>query len=103
MLVLSRKLQEQIRIGENITVTVLRVKGNAVRIGIDAPRNVRVVRGELPPKSIETTTGQVQDRPVEGDDQDCGDEGRHEEQTEIGRMGRGPVFAALLQMSTNAV
>jgi len=47
MLVLTRKLQEQILIGENIRITVLRVKGNKVRIGIDAPTNVRVVRGEL--------------------------------------------------------
>lgn len=48
MLVLTRKLQEQIRIGDNVTITVLRVKGNTVRIGIEAPRETRVVRGELP-------------------------------------------------------
>lgn len=48
MLVLSRKLQEQIQIGDEITITVLRVKGNAVRIGIEAPRSVKVIRGELP-------------------------------------------------------
>ncbi len=47
MLVLTRKLQEQITIGQDITITVLRVKGNSVRIGIDAPRSVHVVRGEL--------------------------------------------------------
>jgi len=48
MLVLTRKLQQQIKIGDQITVTVLRVKGNTVRVGIQAPREVRVVRGELP-------------------------------------------------------
>jgi carbon storage regulator len=48
MLVLTRKLQQQIKIGEQITVTILRVKGSTVRIGIQAPREVRVVRGELP-------------------------------------------------------
>jgi carbon storage regulator CsrA len=48
MLVLTRKLQQQIKIGERITVTILRVRGNTVRVGIDAPRDVRVVRGELP-------------------------------------------------------
>src|SRR5262245_53608558 len=48
MLVLTRKLQQQIKIGEQITVTILRVKGNAVRIGVQAPREIRVVRGELP-------------------------------------------------------
>src|SRR3954453_206665 len=48
MLVLTRKLQEKITIACNITVTVLRVKGQTVRIGIEAPRDIRVVRGELP-------------------------------------------------------
>jgi carbon storage regulator CsrA len=48
MLVLTRKLQEQICVGNDITITVLRIKGNSVRIGIEAPRGVRVVRGELP-------------------------------------------------------
>jgi len=48
MLVLTRKLQQQIKIGEQITVTILKLKGNTVRVGIDAPRDVRVVRGELP-------------------------------------------------------
>jgi carbon storage regulator CsrA len=48
MLVLTRKTQEKIQIGENITVTILRVKGQAVRVGIDAPRDVRVIRTELP-------------------------------------------------------
>lgn len=48
MLVLTRKLQQQILIGNDITITVLRVQGNKVRIGIDAPEAVRVVRGELP-------------------------------------------------------
>lgn len=48
MLVLSRKTRQQIRIGENITVTILLVKGQTVRVGIEAPRNVRVLRAELP-------------------------------------------------------
>ena len=52
MLVLTRKLQQQIKIGDQITVTVLRVKGNTVRVGIQAPREVRVVRGELPKEGV---------------------------------------------------
>ena len=56
MLVLTRKLKESIRIGDNITITVLRVKGNTVRIGIEAPRDVRVVRGELAPLGEPTAT-----------------------------------------------
>lgn len=51
MLVLTRKLQQQIKIGDNITVTVLRISGTTVRIGVDAPRDVRVVRNELPPEA----------------------------------------------------
>jgi carbon storage regulator len=47
MLVLTRKYQEKIRIGDNITITVLRTKGKAVRLGIEAPASVPVVRGEL--------------------------------------------------------
>ncbi len=47
MLVLTRKQQQQIQIGDGITVTVLKVKGNTVRIGIDAPSDVKIVRSEL--------------------------------------------------------
>ncbi len=47
MLVLTRKIQEQIQIGDSITITILRMKGQAVRVGIDAPEDVRIVRGEL--------------------------------------------------------
>ncbi len=47
MLVLTRKLQERIHIGENITITVVRIKGNTVRVGIEAPGDVHVIRGEV--------------------------------------------------------
>ncbi len=47
MLVLTRKLQEKIQIGDNITITILRTKGKSVRLGIEAPLEVPVVRGEL--------------------------------------------------------
>jgi carbon storage regulator CsrA len=47
MLVLTRKVNEEILIGDNIRITLVRIKGNSVRIGIAAPRDVRVVRGEL--------------------------------------------------------
>ena len=47
MLVLTRKQNEKIRIGDNITITVIRMKGKAVRLGIDAPNNINVLRGEL--------------------------------------------------------
>lgn len=47
MLVLSRKVGEKIVIGDNITVTLVRLAGNRVAIGVDAPDRVRVMRGEI--------------------------------------------------------
>ena len=47
MLVLSRLPGEQIRIGDEITVTVLEVQGDKVRVGIDAPRDVSIHRREV--------------------------------------------------------
>jgi len=47
MLVLSRKVGEKLVIGDNITVVVSRVAGNRVTLGIEAPSDVRIVRGEL--------------------------------------------------------
>jgi carbon storage regulator len=49
--VLSRKAQESIMIGNDITVTVLRIAGGQIRLGIEAPRAVPVIRGELRPES----------------------------------------------------
>jgi carbon storage regulator CsrA len=56
MLVLTRKTQEQIQIGNNITITILRVKGQSVQIGIEAPREVRVLRSELQTDVVEDAT-----------------------------------------------
>lgn len=47
MLVLSRRVGESIVIGDNVTVTVLEVRGDVVRVGVDAPRQVTVHREEL--------------------------------------------------------
>jgi carbon storage regulator len=47
MLVLTRKLGEVIRVGESVTVRVLEVKGNQVRLGVDAPADVRIYREEI--------------------------------------------------------
>ncbi len=47
MLVLSRKPGESIQIDENISVTVSEVRGGRVRLSIDAPRSVRIVRREV--------------------------------------------------------
>ena len=47
MLILSRRVGEQTRIGDDITITVLQVKGQQVRIGIEAPKDVAVHREEI--------------------------------------------------------
>jgi len=47
MLVLSRKVGERIQLGDQITVTLVKIQGNTVRIGIEAPPNMAVVREEL--------------------------------------------------------
>ena len=47
MLVLSRKQTERIKLGDSIVVTVVRVSGDKVRLGIEAPPNVLVLRDEL--------------------------------------------------------
>ena len=47
MLVLTRRPGESIRIGPDVTVTVLEVRGDQIRIGIDAPRSVKVHREEV--------------------------------------------------------
>ena len=59
MLVLSRKSMQRIVIGDGIIVTVLEIRGSKVRLGIEAPRNVRVVRSELQDAIPEMLTGFV--------------------------------------------
>jgi carbon storage regulator len=53
MLVLSRKKKESIVIDGCITVTIIHVQGNTIRLGIEAPREVSVRRNELAPRQSE--------------------------------------------------
>jgi carbon storage regulator len=59
MLVLSRKENEKIKLGDNITVTVVRVSGDKVRLGIEAPSDVLVLRDELKPLVAPLPTAQA--------------------------------------------
>jgi carbon storage regulator len=52
MLVLSRRERERIRLGDSIVVTIVRVTGDKVRIGIEAPPEVLVLRDELEPRVL---------------------------------------------------
>jgi carbon storage regulator len=47
MLILTRRVGETVMIGDDVTITVLGVKGNQVRVGISAPKNVAVHREEI--------------------------------------------------------
>jgi len=78
MLVLTRKYQEKIRIGNNITITVLRMKGKAVRLGIEAPSSVPVIRGELAFSGDGETTVEVEmlDEAVESSEEEVVSAGR---------------------------
>ena len=62
MLILTRRVGESLVIGDDVTVTVLGVKGNQVRIGVNAPKNVSVHREETyeriqKEKGVESSTG----------------------------------------------
>ena len=54
MLVLSRKQNQSIVIGDNIKLQVLKISGNTVRIGVQAPTDVKILRGELAPYDVDS-------------------------------------------------
>ena len=64
MLVLSRRVGERLIIGDDIVITVIDVRSDGVRIGIDAPRSVRVNRAEV----LEAVTQANQDAARSSDD-----------------------------------
>ena len=47
MLILSRKIDQKIRIGDNIVLTIIDIKGDQVKIGVEAPNDVKVFRQEV--------------------------------------------------------
>ncbi|MFT5299818.1 MAG: carbon storage regulator [Mariniblastus sp.] len=63
MLVLSRKVGERIWIGDEISVTVVRITGGGVRLGIEAPTEMPVVREELKLKLAQTEEDSVDQDP----------------------------------------
>ncbi len=57
MLVLSRKESERIRLGDSIVVTIVKIAGDRVRVGIEAPADILVLRDELEPHASEHKAG----------------------------------------------
>jgi carbon storage regulator len=47
MLILSRKVNEKIMIGDDISVSIIEIRGDQIRLGVDAPKNVKVFRQEV--------------------------------------------------------
>ena len=65
MLILSRKTNQKIVIGENVEITIIEVKGEQVKIGIEAPRNLKVFRREVYEEiQKETRAAQVTEKPI---------------------------------------
>ena len=62
MLVLSRKAGERIWIGDEISVTVVRISGGGVRIGVEAPKEMPVVREELKLKMDQKNSAECDDQ-----------------------------------------
>lgn len=55
MLVLTRKINEEIKIGSDIVIKIISTSDNQVKIGIDAPKSVQILRGEVYEKIKEST------------------------------------------------
>ena len=62
MLVLTRKQNEKLHIGDDIVITIVRARGNSIRIGIEAPTSVNIRRGELAGLPEEQTPAPKQQR-----------------------------------------
>jgi len=67
MLILTRRISESVIIGDDVKITVLGVKGNQVRLGIDAPRDVSVHREEIYMR-IQEENGNTDEHPGLGDE-----------------------------------
>lgn len=101
MLVLTRKAQEEILIGDSIRISIVRIKGNTVRLGIEAPRDVRVVRAELPPaEGDDSGAGRTEITFADASFADDSSEGGDDEN---GEVERAPLTPAMKNPRVQAV
>jgi carbon storage regulator len=59
MLILTRRIGESLRIGEDIQVVVLAIAGNQVKLGIAAPKDVLILREEIAPRPMNEGEGEI--------------------------------------------
>lgn len=59
MLVLTRKTEQKIRIGKNVVITILKIQGDQVSVGIEAPKDLQIVREELLNNNQERKTEKI--------------------------------------------
>lgn len=62
MLVLSRRVQETLVIGDDIRITLISIGGNQVRLGIEAPKHVLILREELVPEAADVAKRKIQSK-----------------------------------------
>lgn len=65
MLILTRKSGEAVRIGDSITIRIIEIRGNQVRLGVEAPKNISVHREEIYEIILEQNTLAAQSSPVD--------------------------------------
>lgn len=68
MLILTRRVGESLMIGDDVTITVLAVKGNQIRIGVNAPRDVAVHRQEIVERDAATHVTKLGSQSMESTD-----------------------------------
>ena len=85
MLILTRRVGETLMVGDEVTVTVLGVKGNQVRIGVNAPREIAVHREEIYER-IKAEQNQAQAQDQDQDQDQAQDQDQDQDQDQIGNQ-----------------